>query len=99
MIKHIVFWKVSDPASGEAVYEKLSGMVERLKTLVPEISEARVGFNYRPDDKFPVYTLCLDSVFRFKEELAVYADHPEHIKLRDYMNSVADDRTVFDYIF
>ena len=99
MIKHIVFWKVSDPAASQAVYEKLDQMVARLKTIIPEIAEARVGCNYRPDDQFPVYTVCLDSVFKSKADLAVYADHPEHIKLRDYMNSVTGDRTVFDYEF
>lgn len=98
MIKHIVFWKVSPPGDSVthiAVYEEFFKRTEYLKSIIPQIVEARVGYNYNEGD---VFNLCIDSLFESQEDLDAYINHPEHLKVREYLNSVTYDKAVFDYI-
>lgn len=98
MIKHLVYWKVCKNGTKEdrkKVCEEFRKKTEYLQTIIPEIKEARVGFNIN-DDGFHV---CIDSVFNNVEELNKYINNPEHLKVREYMNSVSYDKTVFDYEF
>ena len=45
------------------------------------------------------YIRIIDSVFNNIDELNEYINNPEHLKVREYMNSVSYDKTVFDYEF
>ena len=97
MIKHIVCWKILKDGTEEerrVVYRTFEEKLEYLKTIIPEIVEARVGVNYNEGD---VFNLCIDSVFNSKEELSAYINHPEHLKVRAYLDSVSYDKMVFDY--
>lgn len=97
MIKHIVMWKVCKGGTAEdraAVYATFSQMTEHLRGIIPEIIASRVGINCAQGDVFHV---CIDSVFNSLEELSRYLDHPEHLKVRTYMNSVCYDKVIFDY--
>lgn len=99
MIKHIVFWKINEEgteADRMQTIETFRQKTEYLKTIIPQIREAAVGANVNQGDTFHV---CIDSVFESMEELATYINHPEHLKVREYMNSVSYDKTVFDYEF
>lgn len=99
MIKHIVFWKISPPgdqATHRKVVEEFKQKIEHLRTIIPEILEARVGYNYIEGD---VFNLCIDSVFNNQEELDAYINHPEHLKVREWLNSVTYDKAIFDYIY
>lgn len=99
MIKHIVFWKINKDGTEEerkATVEAFRQKTEYLKTIIPQIKEATVGYNYNDGDVFHV---CIDSVFENEEELDKYIYHPEHLKVREFMNSVSYDKTVFDYKF
>lgn len=99
MIKHIVFWKILKDGTKEErlnAVEQFRQKTEYLKTIIPEIQEATVGYNVNDGDVFHV---CIDSVFRSLEELDAYINHPEHLKVREYMNSISYDKTSFDYEF
>lgn len=99
MIKHIVCWKIVKDGTPEdrlAVVRAFEEKTAYLKTIIPEIIEARVGMNYNEGDVFHV---CIDSVFNNEQELAAYINHPEHLKVRAYMTSVSYDKMVFDYRF
>lgn len=99
MLKHIVFWKINQGgALGErqATVESFRQKTEFLKTIIPQIKEATVGFNIADGDHFHV---CIDSIFASQEELDIYINHPEHLKVREFMNGVSYDKTVFDYCF
>ena len=99
MIKHIVYWKVCKDGTKEdrqKVVEEFTNKTTYLKTIIPQIIEAKVGSNINDGDVFHV---CIDSVFNNVEELEQYINNPEHLKVREYMNSVSYDKTVFDYEF
>ena len=73
---------------------KLGQSVRR--SIIPQIKSATVGYNVNEGDVFHV---CIDSVFDSLEDLNTYIDHPEHQKVRAFMNEVSYDKTVFDYEF
>ena len=96
MIKHIVFWKVApleDREQRKKVCDTFREKTANLKKIIPQIREAAVGCNYNDDG----FHICIDSVFDSKEGLQQYIDHPEHLKVREWLNSVTCDKTVFDY--
>ena len=98
MIKHIVFWKVKpagDRQAHLAAVEELRKRFEYLKTVIPEILEAQVGYNFNDGD---VFNMCIDSLFRDEEGLNAYIVHPEHLKLREWLNSVTYDKAIFDFV-
>lgn len=99
MIKHIVFWKLLKDGSSKQRHdaiEEFRRRTEYLKSIIPQIQEAAVGENLNDGGQFHV---CIDSVFRTQEELDTYINHPEHLKVREFMNSISYDKTVFDYEF
>jgi Stress responsive A/B Barrel Domain. len=96
MIKHIVFWKIQaegSPEKIEQVYQEFSKKTAYLQTIIPEIKEARVALNCSKSD----FDLCIDSVFDSMDTLNTYIEHPEHLKVREYLNSVTCAKAVFDY--
>ena len=99
MIKHIVFWKINKEGTGEERRKNAELFAQKtayLKSIIPQIKEAAVGFNTNEGDVFHV---CIDSVFESMEDLETYINHPEHLKVREFMNSISYDKTVFDYEF
>lgn len=99
MIKHIVLWKLhkdGTPQQRQETIDTFRQKTEYLKTIIPEIQEATVASNINEGDVFHV---CIDSVFRSVDELNTYINHPEHLKVREFMNNVSYDKAVFDYEF
>lgn len=99
MIKHIVFWKINKDGTAldrKKTIESFREKTEYLKTIIPQIREAAVGENVNPGD---VFHICIDSVFDSLEDLDTYINHPEHLKVREFMDSVSYGKTVFDYEF
>ncbi len=97
MIKHIVLWKIDSGKSQEVrrkTIEEFRQKVEYLKTIIPEILEATVGENLAPGDE---YHVCIDSRFESMETLQIYIDHPEHLKVREFLNTHAYAKAIFDY--
>ena len=99
MIKHIVFWKINKDGTSEerrATVEAFRQKTAYLQTVIPQIQSAQVGWTVNEGDVFHV---CIDSTFRSLEDLDAYINHPEHLKVRAFMNEVSYDKTVFDYEF
>jgi hypothetical protein len=99
MIKHIVFWKILEKGS-EAdrfqAYQQFKAAVSDLQAVIPEIKQATVGYNFLTGDIFHV---CIDSVFADEKDLQIYINHPEHLKLRAYLNTISYEKAIFDYEF
>ena len=93
VIKHIVLWKINPELDKKAVLAEFSRRTEYLKTIIPEIKEARVALSYAGE-----YELCIDSVFENDEELQIYINNPEHLKTRAWLNTVTCAKTSFDYV-
>ncbi|HAN44635.1 MAG TPA: stress responsive protein [Ruminococcaceae bacterium] len=96
MIKHIVFWNLKDEAEGGTKLENGRIIKQRLEALVGVVDgllKAEVGFNYNPHG----YDLCLYSEFATKEAQEAYQEHPEHLKVREFVRKVITERAVVDF--
>jgi hypothetical protein len=95
MIVHIVMFKFSDEnksANLAEVTKRLNALVE----LISELKKMEVGVNFTLSPR--AFDLSLYSTFETKEDLEVYAIHPEHLKVVELIKSVTLESKVVDYI-
>lgn len=94
MVKHIVTFKIKDEDKKENLL-KAKEIIEALKDKISEIIHIEVGIDFgldaNPSD-FVIY-----SEFKTKEDLEIYANHPEHIKVVEFIKTIATERRVVDY--
>lgn len=98
MLKHIVMWRLKDVAEGKNKEENKEIMKEKLLALegiIPEIKYIEVGLNVNPTDA--AYDIVLISHFDNEKDLKNYANHPEHVKVGEFIGKVRKERVVVDY--
>lgn len=98
MIKHIVMWKLKDFAEGKSKLESAQMIkrdLENLKNKIEEIKFIEVGININDSDQ--AYDVVLYSEFDSMEALNTYQNHPEHIKVAEFVGKVREARIVADY--
>lgn len=98
MIKHIVMWRLKEEAENNSKTEnakKIKKELEALKGEIKEVVELEVGINIVEDVQ--AYDLVLYSVFNTKDDLKKYAMDPRHVKVANFIKSVAESRVVVDY--
>lgn len=98
MIKHIVMWKLKDFAEGKDKMENANIIKKNLENLQKEINQIRfieVGIDINKSSQ--AYDVVLYSEFENMEDLNIYQNHPEHIKVSDFVGKVRDARVVVDY--
>lgn len=99
MLKHIVMWKLKDNAEGKSKVKNsllMKEMLETLKSTIPEIEIIEVGINVNPTAV--AYDVVLYSEFRDAEAFKIYQDHPEHLKVAEFVSKINEDRVVVDYL-
>jgi len=97
MIKHIVMWRLKseDMDQKAADARKMKGILESMRGKIGEIRKMEVGLNFNPNDA--AYDVLLYTEFDSKEDLLVYANHPEHEKVKQQIGPLRIARTVVDY--
>lgn len=98
MLKHIVMWKLKDFSEGGSKIEnmqKMKSMLEALNGRVPGLLKLEVGLNVDPSDMG--FDLVLYSEFKDEQALETYQNHPEHLKVREFVGKVREKRAVVDY--
>lgn len=83
MVRHVIIWNMKETLSDEEcrkVKNDIKEALEDLKGVIPGLSEINVATD--PLDTSNA-DLMLDSLFEDKDALAVYADHPAHVKVKD----------------
>ena len=98
MIKHIVMWTVKDGVDGKSKKEniqQLKGMLEALPEKINEIRALEVGINFNPSEA--AFDIVLYTEFDDRNALQIYQDHPEHVKVKEFVARVRDKRAVVDY--
>lgn len=98
MIKHIVMWKLKDFAEGcsrEENAKKIKAMLEALRGKIDQIVSLEVGININSSDM--AYDAVLVSEFEDEQRLKEYKEHPEHVKVSDFVAKVREGRAVVDY--
>ena len=91
MIKHIVIFKTEK----NAPLQEIKRRIEDLKTKIPQIIRIEVGIdiNFDPaSSDFSVYTEVKDV-----KDLEIYAKHPEHLKVIEFIKQYVTERKVIDY--
>lgn len=98
MVKHIVMLKLKDTENRIEKLEnalQLKKAIEALSYKIDEVKYMEVGLNY--NEKNTAYDLVLTSTFDNADALNKYRQHPEHIKVLDFLNEVTDKSAVVDY--
>lgn len=99
MIKHIVMWKLKDFAeenSKDINAKKIKEGLESLKGKIEGLQDIEVGININKGDQ--AYDVVLYSEFKTEDDLGVYQNHPEHLKIAaGFIRKVYKKRVVVDY--
>jgi quinol monooxygenase YgiN len=98
MIKHVVLWKVKDSYQNKnkkELIQNFKAMLEKLKSIIPEIKNIEVGVNLSSSPS--ASDIMLYSEFETKEGLDSYRNHPEHQKVAEYAKKIIKEGSVVDY--
>ncbi|ABS39297.1 Dabb family protein [Clostridium botulinum] len=98
MIKHIVMWRLKEFAEGKSKLENANIIkinLEDLKHRIDEVKLIEVGVNINNSQQ--AYDVVLYSEFENLDDLNLYQNHPDHVKVGEFINKVKEDRIVTDY--
>jgi hypothetical protein len=91
-------WKLKDFAEGAKKNENAQNIkvqLEGLKNKIKEVRSMEVGINI--NDSADSYDIAMFSDFASLEDLKRYQNHPEHVKVGDFIIKLRLDRKVVDY--
>jgi len=91
-------WRLKDFAAGASREEnakKLKESLEDLKDRVEDIKALEVGINFNSSPA--AFDVVLYSEFEDRRGLDAYQNHPEHLKIVDFVGEIRTDRAVVDY--
>ncbi len=94
MIKHIVAFKLKNTNKEDNIQD-LKSKLDRLPEVIPGVLTFETGKNI--SDRSSAYDLVLISEFGSQNDLDMYRNHPEHLKVLDIIQQVVDDTVVVDY--
>ena len=95
MIRHVVLIKFN-PGASEENCEAAFRMLRDLKNEIPGIREWSIGKQLRKEHKH--FDVAEVATFEDLESLEHFRTHPAHIRVRDYIKTIAT-WTVVDYEF
>lgn len=98
MIKHIVMWKLKEFVEGKSKLEnanKIKMSLEDLQNKIDALKLIEVGVNINNSKQ--AYDVVLYSEFENLEDLNLYQNHPDHLKVGEFINKVKEERIVTDY--
>jgi len=95
MVVHIVMFKFRDENKEENI-QKVKDALNDLVEKIGELQSLEVGINFNESER--AFDLSLYSTFHSKEDLKVYATHPEHLKVVELIREVTIESKVVDYI-
>ena len=97
MIRHVVMWKFKAKAEGKTKEENIQAVKDMLYSLVPRISQIRrmeVGVDVAHSNSS--MDLMLLTEFDSITDLKIYAVHPDHLAVAEYVGKVVESRVVVD---
>ncbi len=98
MIKHVVMWTIKDSHDGLCKTElanKLKTCLLNLQPLISQVKNIEVGINSLNNGKN--YDVILISEFESASDLEIYAQHPEHLKVVEFVKQISTGRAAVDY--
>jgi len=100
MVRHIVMIKLKEiPAAFERqnAIDQIKAGLEALPSKIKEIKSYEVGININPNPA--AYEIVLISEFENFNDLNIYREHPEHVKVLEIIGKYKDNSVFNDYIF
>ncbi len=97
MIKHIVMWKFKDGACGMSKAEimaKVRHDLSALKSVIPVVRDLEVNESLTSGDMH--FDMALIVTLDTLDDLPKYANHPEHVKVREFIGGVRVERVTCD---
>ena len=94
MVVHIVTFQFKEE-NKKANIIQAKQMLENLMGAVPTLKGMDVGLNFSTEER--AMDLSIITTFESKEGLDVYAVHPEHLKVVDFIKTVVEYSKVVDY--
>ena len=91
MIRHVVMWKLKNPADATEFKARL----DLCSHLVPGTVEFEVGI--RSDAREANVDVVLISTFTDAAALAAYQNHPQHQAVSAFLGTLRESRTVLDF--
>lgn len=91
MVTHIVCHKYTDREEAK----KIAPMLKALVGVVPGLISMEAGADFMGSARS--FDLALIAKFESREDLAVYAEHPEHVKVKEYIHSVLEKGIAVDF--
>lgn len=97
MIRHIVMWNVAGATSDEKRknFELLQDRFHSLRGRIPGLLRLQIGVDSSGVDY--ACDVVLYSEFESQAALDAYANHPEHLRIRDELAGVRTARYQVDY--
>lgn len=98
MIKHIVMWKMKEFADGRdknSNIKILKDLLENLPSKITGIDSLEVGVNITSDPS--AYDVVLVAYFKDRNKLESYSNHPEHVKVKEFLSEVRISKAVADF--
>lgn len=92
MVKHIVMYKLKNVDDADEMISRflsMRGKIDVLKSLV-------AGKNEVPSAR--AYDVCLECEFDSLKDLDIYASHPVHLPVKEYVHSVIEKAHSVDFI-
>lgn len=94
MVKHIVMFDFKEENKSENL-KKAKEMLEGLIVAVPTLNSMEVGINFSNEER--AMDLSIVTEFNNKEALELYANHPEHLNVVEFIKTVVNSSKVVDY--
>ena len=91
MVKHVVMWKLRDISDGDEVVKRLKNLEGR----IPGLISIDAGTDINKGSA--AWDVVLISEHESPEALDSYQNHPDHVKVKDFIGSVTSERVVVDF--
>jgi hypothetical protein len=91
MIRHVVIFKTKQNAPLNEFKEK----IENLKNEIKEIMHIEVGIDIKFDKNSSDF--CVITEVKDIKDLEIYATHPKHLEVIEFIKSFIKERRVVDY--
>jgi hypothetical protein len=93
MVKHIVFFKLTDNSDNnrELVKKRLLSLKDKVEVL----QNIEVGLNFADEER--AYDIALLTDFKDENDLKTYAVHPYHLEVVAFIKTVANSSKVVDF--
>jgi hypothetical protein len=93
MVQHIVMWRFKEENKPETLLQ-VKALFLNLVGKVPSLRHLEVGENWNGDTA--AFDFVLIARFDDRAGLDAYQNHPEHVKVAQFIQSVRTDRAVVD---